>query len=1074
MPQNPLDLYRKSQEKSPKQQQSTTPPTIDTSSTGLDPKSLLPVLMLLGAIRASDSHPAERSSGSAKKILDDPRNLVIVKKEEDDKIPFATDPKEIPISSKRLLIEGALRLSPSIAEKITSFLPTNTSTQSLSTDSANKRATELNAEQIEKAFNEITQSQEFPKIITEAREFFATKKPEENQDLLKILDSLEYESIQSSTASYPTPQISDLSLTKIREAERKIKKSALKTRESSIFTPINLSYFEEYINTERANNSLGVISLKGTEFENNKFLGEDFCIGILADLSDSPEIKKKYGSLQDSSLFGKRNIVKVIRDVDFSRVDFRSSNINIDNIRFENCNFEGAIMPSSQNAEFINSNLRGTDWSGTEQNLLKIGTGNVEYLVNTQILYLREWFSYSESDQINSELNRKMQPFFTENQLIEASGSSFKGCTLISPNFYKANFQDADFDQSRITLKPGEPLIIKNCDNLDLKSTSYESSEILEKDSAIKIFSGLEEIDFNKLKEQCAEIYGQEKADRLFTDFSTDGFIPKELLEKLRDNQKIVVKIHINPDSIDKYLDYYIEQGYSYGLDSSKRTLDQKTKENLSKNVIGYLSKLYGEYNFEFVDQNSPEAIDFNINIGVLSPNSNREGASFSTIGIGNSTLMIGGDPLNHEFVANYQTLSHELLHGLSAGFTQFGSHTHLLEPAKEVGMSSHFCGALTYERNIDLVIGDKCYKIQYDEYFSSKGEDYVSPCDYDKNTKFLEFLGREKVEVWSSDLENSIQDPSINKIFFQQFPERENKIVIDASLKNLYDISVVKARDVVKYCRLPSINLCIDNHNIKKDEMVVIFKNKEDDEVEPTIIYLSGGQKEIAIGEEILYSDRKEIFGQSSSVEISQPLTSEFLQGSTPQPITKQTSPEETPRQTSPEETPRQTSPEETPRQTSPEETPRQTSPEETPIKPNSTPRETPGQTQGETNPLETSPQLIKPTPLTTSADLVNIQEIEGNAGKTQPEKPQPVSTPISEQESDKKVSSLFYLLLLIPASATAIGVSILKSRMRVVADNNPNQSVSGQIVTLTPRTDAISIIVQPLTSQEMARESL
>jgi hypothetical protein len=93
------------------------------------------------------------------------------------------------------------------------------------------------------------------------------------------------------------------------------------------------------------------------------------------------------------------------------------------------------------------------------------------------------------------------------------------------------------------------------------------------------------------------------------------------------------------------------------------------------------------------------------------------------------------------------------------------------------------------------------------------------------------------------------------NQICFQQFPEKENKIKIDEELKDSYTISVSPARDAIKFCRLPSIGLCITNQNFKKDEKVIIFTPKQSG-LPSKIIFVSGGQKKITIGNEILYSD--------------------------------------------------------------------------------------------------------------------------------------------------------------------------------------------------------------------------
>lgn len=608
---------------------------------------------------------------------------------------------------------------------------------------------------------------------------------------------------------------------------------------------IDINEFKEYINQRRQS---GYEKLpEDVKFANGTFVGEDVCFGMLADLSDSPNLKAKYGYFENG-YFGKQNIVQVIRGVDFSGFDFRGLNINIDGIRFEDCNFENAIMPSSENVQFVNSNLQGTDWQGTKQISLAIGAGGPENSIKNQLLIFSNLFTPEESEEIKEELNKKIQPFLKESQIINANSANFSGCELIGPSFVGVDFKNSNFKKSKIT-DDGDTnpsIIIKECKDLNLEEVSYELVDSLAEDSQkITSFSGFEKIDLTELKNQCEKIYGKEKADRLFTEFATDGYTPKELLEKLRENKKITIKININPPAIDNYIDD--------ATNFEKKDLDPKTKENLSKNAIRFLSKLFGQYNFEFVDQDSDEVVDYNINIGVAS---GRAGVSFRQISTGNATIVIGGAESDKEFLPNYQIMAHELLHSLM-GFSTFGTHTNIAEPIHEVGMSNLFCGTLTYNQKINFVTQDgKLHEVRFEENFSKDGADYLTSCTFDQNDEFLRYLGREKIAVERADLEHVIEkDELSNQICFQQFPEKENKISIDEELKDSYTISVSPARDAIKFCRLPSIGLCITNQNFKKDEKVIIFTPKQSG-LPSKIIFVSGGQKKITVGSEILYSD--------------------------------------------------------------------------------------------------------------------------------------------------------------------------------------------------------------------------
>jgi uncharacterized protein YjbI with pentapeptide repeats len=809
-----IQQFRKSQEKSPKQ--TSSPSRFSPSISSSYPDKLLSVLMMLGVVNATkvqeQEDRLEESEKKAHRILDNPQNLTLTARESKEKIPYAVDPKQMPERPLRLATGLALRSLPEILHRPSP-------------------EAEYSKDEIAKAGSDLAMISRFnsSSIVESIREF-------EDELLESALIGLNAKA-GDSNASLRMDEVAEI---KIDELVKYIKEK----RDSG----------------ER-------ISLIGTKFENAKLVGEDISYGIFADLSDAPNIKSKYPFYETSPMYGKTNIFKVIKGVDFSGVDFRSANIKIDGIRFEDCNFQDAVMPSSQSVELIRSNLRGTDWSDTSQVNLKIGRGAAEESIAFQIMFLNEFSSYLEPTEIIEEFSKKVEPFLVEGPIIDVSGANFKGCELTSPTFFRANFTGADFgDKSKIINSKIFPVIIKDCSGLDLEKTSYEIHDGDSDTTNIKKFSGLIKLDLDKLKEQCAKIYGKEKADRLFTEFSTDGYVPKELLEKLRENKKIVVKININPDSLSRLI----------SVDKLNLLLDEEERRNISKNAIKFLSKLFGQYNFEFVDQDYQRKADYSIDIGI---SNGERGVSYGEISRGNTTIIFGGKSLDEKFKPNYQTMAHELLHSLM-GFTTLGYHTHSFEPAREIGMSNLFCGTLTYKQSIDLVVGDQYFKVQYNDYYSERGDDFVTSCVFDQNEQFLKFLGREKIDVPHADIVRKITMQNLgNELFFQQFPERENRVEIDEEFSKSYDISVAKAKDVVKYCRLSSINLCIENHNLKDDEMVIFFKPKITSKIgeklpEPKIIYMSGGQKEIKLGNKILYTDLLKQQDHEDSVEVVQSIS--------------------------------------------------------------------------------------------------------------------------------------------------------------------------------------------------------
>jgi hypothetical protein len=87
--------------------------------------------MLLGVINVgANSHKSDRGEEikkNALQILDHPENLVLVESEADkSQLPFATDLKQTPLRTKRLIIKNLLLLAPSFADQICTSPFTNT------------------------------------------------------------------------------------------------------------------------------------------------------------------------------------------------------------------------------------------------------------------------------------------------------------------------------------------------------------------------------------------------------------------------------------------------------------------------------------------------------------------------------------------------------------------------------------------------------------------------------------------------------------------------------------------------------------------------------------------------------------------------------------------------------------------------------------------------------------------------------------------------------------------------------------------------------------------------------------
>ena len=654
-----------------------------------------------------------------------------------------------------------------------------------------------------------------------------------------------------------------------QEPKRKDGFKPKQQQQASEQAPIDLESFLEYVKNERQKNPQSLISLSGSQFEGGRLMGHEEFHGLFGDPQKIPKTLADPNNpylVTDPNFNSENNAFRIIRNADFSNVDLRS--INIDGVRFENCNFEGAKMPSSSNAEFVNSNLRLTDWSETKQRSLAIGRGQLELAINSQIDMLRMRLK-SPSPEVVDELYGLVKPYF-DKTTADVSGANFLRAQLINPNFQGAKFSGAVFKETKIVEDSSDGLmLLKGCTDLDFKDAQYKFIDRFEDltPSSEKVDS-LEKVDLEKLKDNCAQVFNREYANGLFDEFATDGYVSSELLEKLQKNEKIIIKVLFNPDSISKFLTYLSEQD---GQEYQFKTLSDATKKTLSTNVIEFMTKLFGEFNFEFVGQDYSGNVDHNLKMGLYNGQPTT-GYSNGKIADGDSEILIGGGK-GQELNINYNTLFHETFHTLMA-FVEFGLHPQAVEATNAVGMKTQFDSLLSYADAIDLVIDGNLYSIKYDPQFSSKGADFLTPSDYDRVTSFLKFMGRQKVEVATYDIANNVDASNLtNRFFFQQFPDKENVVAIDPALKESFAISVHKAHEVVKYCFLPSINLCVENDNIKKDDLVVVFKPK-DTEAQPKILLISGGHKQVKIGDEVLF---KEVLASSSRQLISSTLNKIF-----------------------------------------------------------------------------------------------------------------------------------------------------------------------------------------------------
>ena len=355
---------------------------------------------------------------------------------------------------------------------------------------------------------------------------------------------LAYSSVSSGLLPEPNLLTNRHLLSLNREPEGKDGFKPKQQQQASEQAPIDLESFLEYVKNERQKNPQSLISLSGSQFEGGRLMGNEEFHGLFGDLQKLPKTLADRNNpylLTDPNFNSENNAFRIIRNADFSNVDFRSANINFDGVRFENCNFEGAKMPSSSNAEFVNSNLRLTDWSETEQRSLAIGRGQLELAINSQIDMLRMRLK-SPSPEVVDELYGLVKPYFNKTTA-DVSGANFLRAQLINPNFQGAKFSGAVFKETKIVEDSSDGLmLLKGCTDLDFKDAQYKFIDRFEDltPSSEKVDS-LEKVDLEKLKDNCAQVFNREYANGLFDEFATDGYVSSELLEKLQKNEKIIL-----------------------------------------------------------------------------------------------------------------------------------------------------------------------------------------------------------------------------------------------------------------------------------------------------------------------------------------------------------------------------------------------------------------------------------------------------------------------------------------------------------------------------------------------------
>ncbi len=537
--------------------------------------------------------------------------------------------------------------------------------------------------------------------------------------------------------------------------------------------------------------------------------------------------------------------IRTVRDFDFSGADL--SGLNIDNLRFVNCNLSGCKMPSTSNVIFEYCNLSRTDWSNTKQTNLDIGGFNSSYKNRRLLSTIPNDLSKlpeAHHQDLHEQIITKIQKIEKDRDEIKTdlTDANFQNCEIVTSMLTNGNFLGANFLGAKLRINT-DSFSIKGSENLDLtKIHSYsELDNLYNKENGI-LEGGLIKINTDQIAEKYRSLYGEDYLQKLSITSEFWDYTAEELYKKLQENKKIIVRIDkINEEELLK-TDHFLP---------TKET-DLKRMEEL---MVNYANTLFRGQNIEFVGSDYEGEFDHLLRVGGGLHDSALNHLNFNQAKISISI------PDSVKIDDKKSIVNHELLHVVSNGLYFGGVHPFINEDPYRIGEVTTFSSDLSYSRVI--YIKDEDNQLLKIELNKSPLSTDLKPLDYHSNKLILDSIGR-RSEAQSSASESAeninlnckIENLDLveNSMRFQQRDAGKNILEISENAldpKKLKQISIHKARDLIKYCEMPSLSkTCSASTVFANDDLVVLFKkiNNSGKEINSLMI-LSGGQKEIILG---------------------------------------------------------------------------------------------------------------------------------------------------------------------------------------------------------------------------------
>lgn len=809
-----------------------------------------------------------------------------VRKDEspNQQVNYLVSPDQFPISLKRSFVDLALKISPII----TNYLSTKSiDVIAIASNSVVGKLSDVNRKSIDddigKAFAMMFRK-DFPHQDLLINFFSDIKNKLKNDQKISGLSNQENVELKLFLDQF------DIQESQSQESLRG--DNFLSTRSSEFSLEISPQEVQDYVNSQRiSQGNSTIISLNQSQFLARKMVGVEEIIEIDYDAIGQNSTAKKFLDYIRFESFTETKPVMVVRDLDLRYVDLRA--INIDSIRFENCNFANAIMPeNSNNLQFFGCDLSHTKWSGNHQNL-KIGFNPSE--INFKIHYITQVMKSLQSNSdsyflklfpngIGDEEKLALEAGFRDlilkataqlNQKTSCQNADFSGCEIdglsaLNVDFTGANFTNVSLINRIYDAIAQRPIELYQCTGLDLTSVQYVIRKSSNPDQD-DVLNGMSTIDFSDVGKKYELLFGPEYAQKLKQFYTLSDQFPTELIEKIRNNQKIYIKI--SSQGVDDSIVKGLSDANQVEVDYVQYYGNNATTSLISKTMEDYLKKYYEGFPIEIVGDDFKGEVDSVLNIGFFGrpskplPFSNVMTSSFGfgdIIATKEGTILVDIDSLsdshdsfskNKSAIALTQNPALIEANSLLAEFIfQQAIPAITVHDPQKIYELNNLISLSNYIDSASILVDSQLKIIKF-----NPNKDQILPFDYHANQMKFDAISGVKSETPPQDLVTNISQFSEVKnsaeVISQRFNQGLNVVNIDQEIVSQCDkISIHNAQNIFSYCYLELIKNCVPSSVLQKNDRVILFELKDKS---LRLLLISGGQKEITIAGEKVYQDQ-------------------------------------------------------------------------------------------------------------------------------------------------------------------------------------------------------------------------